>query len=188
MLPTTPFTGHASSSASGHIHPIGHIYADISDSISYEGTSLPHEQCYKSHTLLSTRYPPPHANDPTQWCATQRSIRPDSCPPKMHSTVPFMQDWEDRVEIVELPSSPRYCHHSSASLAIRQLSTASQDPLPSKAEKHLGTVAPLDGSGTEDEPTANDMTWRVSWPTYSHLLTQYPASVEPLQRIKSQDL
>ena len=92
------------------------------------------------------------------------------------------------MEIVELPSSPRYCHHSSASLAIRQLSTASQDPLPSKAEKHLGTVAPLDGSGTEDEPTANDMTWRVSWPTYSHLLTQYPASVEPLQRIKSQDL
>ena len=166
------------------------MYAEVSDSFRYEETNLhlPTEQTSKLRPSLNTRYPPPTANDSAQWYATLNSVRGDSCALEVDGAAFYQQDREGEVEmeILDLPSSPRYCHHSIASLAIRQLSTASQDPLPTAAEEHLGTFSVgQDGSGHEDQPTAN---WRMSWPTCNYLLSQYPASIEPLQRIKSQDL
>lgn len=174
------------------------MYAEVSDSFRYEETNLhlPTEQTSKLRPSLNTRYPPPTANDPAQWYATLNSVKGDSCALEVDGAAFYQQDSESEaeMEILDLPSSPRYCHHSIASLAIRQLSTASQDPLqtasqdllPTEAEEHLGTVSVgQDGSGSEDQTTAN---WRMSWPTCNYLLSQFPASIEPLQRIKSQDL
>lgn len=170
-----------------------HVYAEIADSVYYEGTNirLPTKITSKSCPLLNTQYPPLRAHGSAQWYASLSSVRGVSRTPEVHGPALYQQDSEDGVEILELPSSPKYCRHSIAATAIRQLSTVSQDPLPTEAEEYLGTASVVqeDGSGREDQPTANRKSWRMSWPTYSHLLTQaYPASIEPLQRIKSQDL
>ena len=163
---------------------VEHIYAEISDSFSYKGVN----------SVLSgynTEQLPMQGDEVSmaRGYATLNSVRGDSSTPDTHGGMALCQ--QDSVEITELPSSPKYWRHSIAAMTIRQVTTASQDPFPTEAEEDVSPVSVLqqDRSGSEDQATFNRRSWRLSWPTYSHMLTQpYPASVDILQRIKSQDL
>lgn len=120
-----------------------------------------------------------------QGYATLHSVRGDTCTPDAHGSHLYQQD---SMEIPELPSSPKYCRHSIAAITFGRLTTASHDPSTTEHKDYLNPVQQA-GTGSEDQATANGKGWRLSWPSYSHLLTQtYPADVDLLQRIKSQDL
>lgn len=165
--------------------PVEHIYADISDSVCYEGVNSILNG-YNTEYLAT----PADEVSMTQGYATLCSVRGGSSAPDTHGMALHQQE-QDSVQITELPSSPKYWRHSIAAMTIRQLATASQDPFPTEAEEYLCPVSVLqqDGNGNEDQDTLNGKSCRLSWPTYSHMLTQtYPTSVDLLQRIKSQDL